>query len=157
MRIIATSILCLAASVALAETAEFMRAGDWTAFGGTDKAGRSLCGLSTTADGKRFELRYVLGEETFSVEIGRDDWRIAGNAGHETLLRFDGHVPWTVTLTKGVFTLPAPSLGRFIAEFRDSNTITALVRVDPPTAWAAGLTGSGAAGEVFLACSRELM
>ena len=157
MRIIATSILCLAASTALAETAEFMRAGDWMAFGGTDKSGRSLCGLSTLAEGKRFELRYTLGEEAFTVDIGRDGWHVAGNAGHETLLRFDGHMPWTVALTKGSFTLPAEALGRFIAEFRDSNTLTALVRVDPPTAWAAGLTGSGDAGEVFLACSRELM
>lgn len=141
------SILCLMSSTAVA--------GDWKAVGSTTK-GHTVCGLSSIAEGRRFELHYVSGANSFAVEIGRADWHLKGDT-HEAMLRFDGHAPWTVTLTKGVFSLPVESLGRFITEFRDSNTFTVLVRVAPPTGWAASLSGSGAAGDDFLQCSRELL
>lgn len=147
MRLLA-AILCLVSSTVVAA--------DWKAVGSLEK-GRSVCGLSSTVEGRRFELRYASGAESFTVEIGRADWHVPKAASHEALLRFDGHAPWTVTLAKGVFTLPAESLGTFVAEFRDSNTMSVLVRTVPPTGWAAGLTGSGVAGDAFLDCSRELM
>lgn len=147
MRFILSILLCLASTSAVA--------GDWKAVGSYAK-GHAVCGLSSTLEDKRLELRYVSGAASFTVEIGRPDWHIKG-ATHEAMLRFDGHAPWVVTLTKGSITLPVESLGRFITEFRDSNTMTVLVRVAPPTGWAAGLTGSGVAGDDFLECSRELM
>lgn len=146
MRVL-VSILCLVSTSAVA--------GDWKAVGSIAK-GHAVCGLSSTVEGKRFELRYVSGAQSFTVEIGRADWHIKG-VTHEAMLRFDGHAPWTVTLAKGSFTLPVESLGRFVTEFRDSNTFSVLVRAAPPTGWAASLTGSGAAGDDFLQCSRELL
>lgn len=143
-------LLCLATAPAVAA--------DWKAVGSTEK-GHAVCGLSLTLEDKdkRFELRYAAGAETFSVALARADWRIAQDPAHEAMLRFDGHAPWTVTLVKGGFTLPVEQLGRFVLEFRDSNTFTVLVRVAPPTGWAASLVGSGVAGDGFLECSRPLI
>ena len=150
MRLLPLALLCLASTPALAA--------DWKAVGSQEK-GHAVCGLSLTLEDKdkRFELRYAAGAETFSVALARAGWRIAHDPAHEAMLRFDGHAPWTVTLVKGAFTLPVEQLGRFVLEFRDSNTFTVLVREPSPTGWAAGLAGSGVAGDAFLHCSRELL
>lgn len=147
MRTIPLAVLCLISTPAVA--------GDWNAVGAIEK-GHPVCGLSLSVEGRRFELRHTVGAETFTVGLGRPDWRVAKDAAHEALLRFDGHAPWVATLRRGSFTFPVESLGQFILEFRDSNTFTVLVRVEPPTGWAASLVGSGVAGDAFLECARQL-
>src|SRR5262245_929973 len=73
--ILAASVL--AASTAWADTRTLAQSGIWEAFGGTTDSGRGVCGISAEPNGRYFGLKLYAGNDTFTIQLGTNEWKFA--------------------------------------------------------------------------------
>jgi hypothetical protein len=67
--------------------------GSWEAFSGSSTQNRQMCGISTSADGKFFSIKYFRGDATFTIQLGSSGWTIANGARQKVTMRFDANAP----------------------------------------------------------------
>jgi hypothetical protein len=159
------AILCLAARPGWAETHVLARAGGWEAFGGTTTSGRPVCGMSSSSNGRYFGLKFFSGDNTLTIQLGSNAWRVENGAKQKLQMRFDAESPWNATGTGMHFndgdagleyTINRNELDEFMHEFRDSSRIVITFIGSNATAWSGSLAGTGAISENFARCMRDL-
>ena len=167
---IATALaVCLAAStaatVAGAETKPLARAGTWEAFGGTTLKGRPVCGVSQEVGGRYFGLKLYSGGDTFTIQVGTKEWKLADKAKIKVVLRFDANKPWNATGTafhfedgdSGLqFEVNKSEVTPFMSEFRTSATLRLEFVGSNLADWSLSLSGTGAVSDAFLSCNKGL-
>ncbi len=160
--LLATGLLVLGVALEVeAETSLITRAGAWQAFGGTTAGGRAVCGVSQSADGRYFGLKFYAGDSTFTVQLGAKSWRLEDGAKQKLQLVLDGNRPWTATGTgmhfgdgdPGLeFTINRGEIDKFAAEFRTSNSLRVQFSSWDVPEWSLSLAGSNAITDAFLQC-----
>jgi hypothetical protein len=157
--------VCLAASMAHAETYTLAQAGNWTAFGGTTHSGRPVCGVSQEAGSRYFGLKLYSGDATFTIQVGSKEWKIADKLNIKVTMRFDANSPWNAVGTGMHFSdgdaglefgVNKSEIDRFMAEFRNSNQLRLQFQNAGMADWALSLVGSNAVNTAFQTCIRNL-
>jgi hypothetical protein len=77
---------------ASADTKTLARAGSWKAFGGTTTVG---CGVSAEPASRYFGLKLYAGGQTFTIQMGTNEWKLDDGAKVPLTMRFDANAPWT--------------------------------------------------------------
>jgi hypothetical protein len=157
--------VCLAAATAHAETKMLARAGTWEAFGGTTLKGRPVCGVSQEVGGRYFGLKLYSGGDTFTVQVGTKEWKLADKAKIKVVLRFDAKKPWNATGTafhfedgdSGLqFNVSKSEVTQFMSEFRSSATLRLEFVGSNLADWSLSLAGTGGVSDAFLTCNSGL-
>ena len=154
----------LVAPVAEAETNVLARAGTWQAFGGTSSTARPVCGVSqTAADGSYFGIKLFAGGTSFTIQMGRKGWELAGQQKVKLEMRIDGSRAWTPTASAmrfddggaGLeFAIARSEFDLFRLEFRNGAQIR--LQFESMPEWTIDLTGSNAIGDALQDCVRGL-
>jgi hypothetical protein len=156
---------CFAASIAQSETRTLARYGVWEAFGGTANDGKPVCGVSSSGDGLFFSLKVFSGDNTVTVQLGSDKWKINKGDRVPVHLRFDNYPRWTANGTgmrfsdgdAGLwFTVARSQLRDFIVQFRASYRMVVQFGGSGMTDWRGDLTGTNAVTNVFANCVSRL-
>ena len=157
--------LALCADNALADTQVIARSGAWQAFGGTTNNGRPVCGMSSSGNGKYFGLKFFSGEETLTVQLGNDKWKVKDKTKVKIQMRFDNESPWNATAIgmhfsdgdAGLeFDISRKQLDVFIREFRNSNQISIRFPDEDVSDWHGSLAGTDSVANGFMRCVRDM-
>jgi hypothetical protein len=163
--VLAMGGVCLAASLAAADVRVLARVGSWSAFGGTADNGRATCGLSTSGEGKYFLIKYFYGNDTFTIQLGSDSWKIANGGKQKLTMRFDDNPAWGATGTGFHFnggqaalelSVNKNQLRAFMAQFRASNALRVTFDGTSVSGWFVSLAGTNAVSQVFAQCILNL-
>jgi hypothetical protein len=139
--------------------------GLWRAFGGTTSDGTPVCGVSSSGDGLYFSLKVFSGDNTVTVQLGSNKWRLAKGDKIRVSLRFDEYPRWNATGTGmqfndgdwGLeFTVKREELRNFMTQFRASYRMTVQFGSSGMTDWNGNLTGTNAVTDVFAQCVGRL-
>ncbi len=162
------ALLILAGSLAAparAETNLITRMGDWQVFGGTTAGGHPICGVSQSADGRYFGLKYYAHDATFTIQLGAKAWRLENGATRKLQMVLDGNRPWVATAAgmrfgdgdPGLqFTINRSEIDQFAAQFRASSELHVQFIGWDQAEWLLSLAGSNAVMDSFLQCIQGL-
>ena len=157
--------ICLYAQAGWADTHTLARAGAWSAFGGTTTSGRPVCGMSSSSNGRYFGLKYFEGDNTLTIQLGSNTWKVKNGDKQKLVMRFDNESPWNATGTgmhfndgdAGLeFSINRKELDEFMREFRDSNTLNITFTGSNAAAWHGSLAGTQTITSNFNNCIRTL-
>ena len=155
----------MAPGMARAETKTLASAGTWEAFGGTTTKGRPVCGVSQEVGGRYFGLKLFSGGNTFTIQLGTKEWKLADKAKIKVVLRFDANKPWNATGTafhfddgdSGLqFDVNKSEVTQFMSEFRASAALRLEFVNSNLADWSLSLAGTGGVSDAFLNCNRGL-
>lgn len=155
----------LLASLGHAETKTLAQAGSWTAFGGTTTGkGQGVCGISAEPGGRYFGLKLFAGDDTFTIQMGTNAWKLTDGGKVELTMQFDAHQMWRARGTAFHFTdgdaglevsVNRNELDRYQLEFRNSSQLQIKFKGVLPD-WRLGLEGTNAVNTAFQTCVRNL-
>jgi len=173
LRVLAAAAFVLFAFVGYAPKAEaachivvFSNAGVWKAYGGPCDSGPKMCGVSTSGEGKFFGLKYFQHDNTFTIQLGSNQWSIKNGAKQSVTMKIDQNTEWTAVGTgfhfddgdPGLqFEIKSNQLDTFMKEFSTGNQL--VVRFPGArevTDWVASLDGSDKISESFVNCIKAM-
>ena len=148
-----------------AEVQTFAREGSWQAYGGTSDNGRALCGVSSSGTGKYFGLKYFNGDNTLTIQLGSNEWRVKDGAKQRVRMQIDNNSQWDAVGTAfhfgdgdaGLeFEIRSNQLETFMTEFRGGNTLFIRFPETDVSDWRASLDGSDTISDSFVRCVKAL-
>ena len=155
----------MATPAAQAEVTVFSRVGTWQAFGGTNKAGQAVCGVATQGDGKYIGIKYYRGDDSLTVELSNETWKVTDGTKVSVTMKFDNESPWTARATAYhmsdgdaalQFDINQNQLDRWLAEFRRSYNLIVGFPNDKVPDWQASLRGTSAIADSMAECLRVM-
>jgi hypothetical protein len=158
-------VMSFAMPTAHAETNTLAKAGSWAAFGGTTVSGVPVCGISRDVGGKYFGLKQYSNSDTFTIQVGAKDWKIADKLKINVIMRFDTSSPWNGVGTGMHFNDGDPGLefdvkrnqiDRFAAEFHNSGQMQIQFQNRDMMDWVLDLAGTKSVSDAFQRCIRNL-
>lgn len=150
---------------AQAETRTLAKHGLWSAFGGTTNDGTPVCGVSSSGNGLYFGLKLFAGDNTVTIQLGSNKWRLTKGDKIRVSLRFDEYPRWNANGTAfqfpdsdwGLeFSVRRDELRNFITQFRASYKMIVQFGNSSMTDWTGDLTGTNAVTDVFANCAGRL-
>lgn len=155
----------LAGPVAAASAAElttYYHVGAWDAFSGRDDDGRPVCGVGNTnpADGRRFMIRFTIGENDVTFTARKPSWTIPDNTKAPVVMQVGLETPWTAQARGSGqalnWTLDRSAAQVFDAQFRRASSLTLTFPEGNEAPWTVPLNGSTAISNAFGRCITDL-
>ncbi|MBX9942850.1 MAG: hypothetical protein K2Y40_02115 [Reyranella sp.] len=154
------------AGPAEAQTRTLASAGAWEAFGGTTKDKKQrVCGVSYSAGGRYFGIKYYSGDKEFTVQLGSKEWTVDDGAKITLFLSMDGASPWRAAATgmhfsdgdAGLeFEIDFDKIDQFVDEFRAANQMRVRFDGQKVSPWQVSLSGTNAVSNAMLVCLRNM-
>jgi len=149
------------APIAVAQTSTIASAGYWKAFGGRSNDGTPVCGMSASGKGLFFSIKLYKNDDSMTVQLGSDRWKLKDGAKQKIVMRFDRHSPWNAVGTgfhfkdgdAGLeFSVGVKNLETFLTEFARSRSLRIEFDGSNVEGRTADLTGTAAVTEAFANC-----
>lgn len=143
--------VCLLGSAAVAEVVTFKESSGWEAFGGLDRDGRKLCGVSTNGGGRWLGVKYFDGSSNLTVHLSNDAWEVRKGAQVNVNMQFDNATPWSAVATAFYmkdgdgaleFQIGSEHIKTWLSEFRYSNVLYVRFPDNDVEDWQADLDGT---------------
>ncbi|NDH63573.1 MAG: hypothetical protein EBY18_18415 [Alphaproteobacteria bacterium] len=155
-----------AAAPAAAQTNTLASAGAWEAFGGRTKDKKQrICGVSYSAGGRYFSIKYYSGDKEFTVQLGSKEWTVDDGAKITLFMSMDGASPWKA-VAKGMhfsdgdagleFEIDFDKIDQFVDEFRAANQMRVRFDGQKVSPWQVSLSGTNAVSSAMLVCLRNM-
>ena len=141
-----------------APLATYYHAGAWDAFSGRNDDGRLVCGIGNTnpADGRKFTLRFTVGEDPILFTVTKPTWTIPNGTQASVVMQVGLERPWTEQATGDgqalSWRLDRTSMQLFDGQFRRASSMTLAFPDGREPAMLVPLTGSTAISEAFKRC-----
>ncbi len=153
--------VCVAPTLAHAETRTLYSAGLWSSYGGTDAEQRPVCGVVTVGgDGRRIDISQYAADGGIDLSLQKESWSIPPNTEIDLQVQFDRDTPVPSrgiggskrVVSRMSFDRSVP----FMRALRQGSQIRILFASGNEPAWTGGLSGSGRAIDSFNDCRARL-
>ena len=128
---LAAAVIALG-GIAKADVTALLKAGSWTAFGGTTDDGKPICTMSTNGKGLWFGVKYFKDDTELTVQMSHEDWKLKDGNKVKVTMKFDSESPWSANSTAFHMSDGDPALelsidkaniGPWLKEFALSNSL----------------------------------
>ena len=156
------AITAVAASSAHAEVITTVRAGYWSAFGGTADGGAAMCGVSTIDSlGRVFLVKYFDKGPMVIVQIFKQSWQIPAKTSISMRMSMDSYSPWSGNGTGAgeriELPIPGQAIAEFEKEFRRASTLRVTFGGGTEPDMIESLAGSRAVDDELVRCVGKLV
>lgn len=159
--LLATALAAAISTPAAAKLELIGRYGGWGVLAGTNQQGVRLCSVATTGQiGGRhslFALKYFDGQGFFTLQVGKEGWRVPAGAQVPLNLTIDGKA-FALVASPGeggdhlMVAMPQQQFFEFAQAFRLGRQMAVDFPSGTEGGWVAILRGSAAAMDAFFAC-----